>query len=220
MKSAIIVGASGGIGRFLTRGYLQQGYRLSLVGRDSKRLMELIQELQQQGFSTALVHAIAADVSKVREVENLFVQHQQKFQTLPTVLINLAAQQGPLGPVWKIAAESWFNAIEQNLFPAFLLTQQMINNALAAQHVCSIIHFSGGGSAYARPYFSAYGCSKTAILRLVETVSYELQEQGLNQFLQINAVAPGAVRTQMTEEVLSAGKDCVGEKAFNEAAQL
>ena len=80
MKSAIIVGASGGIGRFLTRGYLQQGYRLSLVGRDSKRLMELIQELQQQGFSTALVHAIAADVSKVREVENLFVQHQQKFQ--------------------------------------------------------------------------------------------------------------------------------------------
>ncbi len=58
-------------------------------------------------------------------------------------------------------------------------------------------------AAHARPNFSAYGVAKTGVLRLVETVSEECRVSAFG----INAVAPGAVRTGMTQEIIeSAGK--------------
>ena len=51
------------------------------------------------------------------------------------------------------------------------------------------------------PYFSAYSASKAAVSRLTETLAGELDEHNI----QVNAIAPGAVRTRMTEDVLEAG---------------
>ena len=90
----------------------------------------------------------------------------------------------------------------------------------------TIILFSGGGAAYARPHFSAYGASKTGVLRLVETVHEEVLEHQriaaetrdavIEAGIRIYAVAPGAVSTKMTEEVLES-KDQAGGKAYEEA---
>jgi len=77
--------------------------------------------------------------------------------------------------------------------------------------------FSGGGAAYARPNFSAYGASKTGVLRLVET-SYEELRCACSEGIKIYAIAPGAVRTRMTEEVLAC-QEAAGQRAYAEAAQ-
>ena len=82
----------------------------------------------------------------------------------------------------------------------------------------SIILFSGGGAAYARPNFSAYAASKTGVLRMVETMAEELKAAGYPDII-INAVAPGAVKTRMTKAVLKAGLKA-GEAALNEAAKV
>jgi len=219
MKSVLIVGGSGGIGQALVRGYLQANYLVTFSGRNEKNLLNFVDELKHEGLSTEKFYALVANVTEEAAVENLFLQHEKKFKTSPQVVINLAAQQAPLGLSWQVDAAEWMNTIGNNLFPVFLITKKAINAALHAQKKCSIIHFSGGGAAYARSYFSAYGCSKTAVLRFVETVACELQEQHID-LIQINALAPGGVKTKMTEEILAAGKSLAGEKALLDAEQI
>ena len=75
-----------------------------------------------------------------------------------------------------------------------------------------IINLSGGGSTAPRPFFSAYGASKTAVVRLTETLAKEVAPMNI----QVNAIAPGAVNTRMLEEVISAG-DKAGSTASREA---
>ena len=218
MKSIIIAGATGGIGQSLVRDYLAQGYCVGLVARNADRLNALSETLKKQNKENQFYMA-CKNVSNPDEVKTLFKQHQEKTGSSPDVLLNLVGQQAPMGLTWKVSPEKWIDAIQQNLAPAFLLTHEAINQALSSNKPCSLIHFSGGGAAYARAYFSAYGCSKTALLRLVETAALELKEQSLSDLIQINAMAPGAIHTNMTQEILAAGKAGVGEKALLEAEE-
>jgi NAD(P)-dependent dehydrogenase (short-subunit alcohol dehydrogenase family) len=78
-----------------------------------------------------------------------------------------------------------------------------------------VICFSGGGSTGPRPNFAAYGVSKTGVVRLVETVAAEWQGQPLD----INAIAPGAIFTRMTEQVLASGMASAGKKEFEQASK-
>jgi 3-oxoacyl-[acyl-carrier protein] reductase len=64
-----------------------------------------------------------------------------------------------------------------------------------------IVCFSGGGATKARPNFSAYAASKTAVVRLVETLAQEWVDDPVD----INVIAPGALSTRMTEEILELG---------------
>ncbi len=75
--------------------------------------------------------------------------------------------------------------------------------------------FPAAGSTSPRPNFAAYGVSKTGVVRLVETLAGEWQ----NQPLDINAVAPGAIFTSMTEQVLASGATRAGQKEFEQAAK-
>ena len=73
-----------------------------------------------------------------------------------------------------------------------------------------IVCFSGGGATKPRARFSAYGVAKTGVVRLVETIAEE--ERG--QPLDINAIAPGAINTRLTDEVLELGPGVVGETEY------
>ena len=73
-----------------------------------------------------------------------------------------------------------------------------------------MVCFSGGGAAKGRAQFSAYAAAKAGIVRLVETIAEE--ERG--RPLDINAVAPGAINTRLTEEILKLGPDVVGAAEF------
>jgi len=79
-----------------------------------------------------------------------------------------------------------------------------------------VICFSGGGSTSPRPNFAAYGVSKTGVVRLVETLAAEWEQLPLD----INAVAPGAIFTRMTEEILARGEKLAGQEEFESAGKL
>ena len=78
-----------------------------------------------------------------------------------------------------------------------------------------IVCFSGGGATKARANFSAYGVAKTGIVRLVETIAEEERARALD----INALAPGAINTRLTEEVLTLGPTVVGETEYASALE-
>jgi len=64
-----------------------------------------------------------------------------------------------------------------------------------------IVNLSGGGATSARPRFTAYASSKAAVVSLTETLAHEVKEYNI----QVNAIAPGAVNTRLTDEILAAG---------------
>jgi 3-oxoacyl-[acyl-carrier protein] reductase len=78
-----------------------------------------------------------------------------------------------------------------------------------------IICFSGGGATKARANFSAYGVSKTAIVRLVETIAEEESQAALD----INAIAPGAIATRLTDEVIALGPQVAGQAEYDAATK-
>ncbi len=216
MKSALIFGGSRGIGKAVAETFISNGFCVSIVGRTRKEVEATVKKLSFKG--DVLGHQ--ADISVYNKVKEATYAHLSKFKSLD-VLVNTAAIQGPIGPLWENDPESWRYTVLTNLLGSFNVCRAALPLMLKNGYG-TLVLFSGGGAVYARPKFSAYGASKTGVLRLVETVHDELMEvSGKKHFssksgVRIYAVAPGAVYTRMTAEIL-ADKKGAGKKAYEEA---
>ena len=191
----IIFGGTKGIGSMLAAHYKDQ-CALSVVGRSPQR------------------HAIKADVSKESSVDAAFEAHRKRWGKDPQVVVNCAAVLGPVGNSWQVPVKEVEETLKINLLGSFIVARAALKRMVRAKGG-SIIMFSGGGAAYARPNFGAYGISKAGVLRLVETMAKELHAAG-HDHITINAVAPGLVKTGMTAEIINAGKRA-GKKDLDEA---
>ncbi len=219
MKSVLVFGGARGIGRVVAGAFVSDGFGVTVAARTGEEVEETVRGLSFKG--KVLGHQ--ANVSVYSEVKEVVNAHLSKFKRLD-VMVNTAAIQGPIGPIWENDPDDWANNISINLIGSFNICHAVIP-AMKKAGDGVIILFSGGGAAYARPYFSAYGCGKTGVLRLVETLDEEIKEsegrgvRGEAKGVRVYAVAPGAVKTKMTEEVL-ANRKWAGEKAFAEALKI
>ena len=189
--SMIIFGGTKGIGRMLAGYYRKNGFQVSVAARHPSS------------------KDIKADVSDEKSVEAAFDRHFKRWGRGPDVVINCAALQGPIGNSWEIPVKKFEETLRINLLGGFIVARAAIKRMIAAG-TGSIVMFSGGGAAYGRSHFNAYGASKTGILRMVETMAEELKEAGYPNII-INAVAPGGVKTRLTTDILKAGK-IIGKK--------
>jgi NAD(P)-dependent dehydrogenase (short-subunit alcohol dehydrogenase family) len=121
--------------------------------------------------------------------------------------------QGPIGPAMLAEPEPWQRVVAVNLNGTFLTLRAFYSLLQKAPRRAKVIAFSGGGSTSPRPNFSAYGVSKTAVVRLVETLAEEWRGQAVD----INTVAPGAIFTRMTEEVLAQDPAVAGAVEYERA---
>jgi NAD(P)-dependent dehydrogenase (short-subunit alcohol dehydrogenase family) len=121
-------------------------------------------------------------------------------------IVCAAAIQGEIGPAMSAAPDRWSEAVRVNLDGTFYVIRAfwdlLQKTTLRAKVVC----FSGGGATKARPNFSAYAASKTAVVRLVENLAAEWSALAVD----INAVAPGAITTDMTRETVARGAELAG----------
>ncbi len=212
--SVIIFGASRGIGKMLARHFAAKKCPVTAAARTAGDLDLLGKELQGEGLS---LRTVAADVGNELHVSGVFTSHRDSFGDAPSLVVNTAGVQGPIGPSWTLSSDAWAAAVQTNLFGTYLVTKAAVQ-AMMPKGAGSIVHFSGGGSAYARPNFTAYGVSKTGVLRLVETISDELTAAGFPGIV-VNAVAPGAVKTRMMDEILHAA-DRAGQKEKSDAEKV
>jgi 3-oxoacyl-[acyl-carrier protein] reductase len=202
----IIFGGTKGIGNMLAVHYNKNKFKVSIAGRHP----------ESKGMQ-GKINVIKADVSKEKNIESAFTLHLKRWGKDPDIVINCAALQGPMGNSWDIPIKKFEETLRVNLLGSFIVAQASIKRMIKDRQG-SIIIFSGGGAAYSRPNFSAYAASKAGVLRMVETMAEELRIAGYPDII-INALAPGAVKTGMTAEILKAGKKA-GKKALDEAAQV
>ena len=194
-KIAVITGGSRGIGFSIAKILAKEKYNIVICSRNENELMKAKLKLEEFGVTCL---ALKVDVSDFRHCYNLVKKTIEKFSRID-LLVNNAGIQGPIGSLWKNGLKDWEKTIRINLLGTFYMCHFVIPYMLK-QKSGKIINFSGGGSVYARPLFSAYACSKAAILRLTDTLQEELK--GKNIF--VHAIAPGTVWTQMAMEALKA----------------
>jgi 3-oxoacyl-[acyl-carrier protein] reductase len=116
------------------------------------------------------------------------------------VLICAAGIQGPIGPFLTTRPKAWNDTVETNLFGVANACRAALP-PMIERRSGKIILISGGGSAYSRPNFTAYGADKTAVVRFGETLAEEVRDYNV----QVNTIAPGAAYSHMTDEILNAG---------------
>ena len=211
MKTAIISGATGTIGSAICDAYVAQGYGVTLLVRDKKKCEKKFQHVD--------INIVSLDLCDQQHVTRAFEAHYACYGISPSVVIHAAATQVPIGLMWEVDSQEWAHTIDVNCVASFLMSRTAIQFAMKDSVACSIVLFSGGGACYARPYFSAYGVSKTAVLRLVETTAEELKLKRLDQQIQINALAPGAVFSNMTHQIIAA-EEYIGKDIANEAKNM
>jgi len=196
-KNIIITGAGRGIGREIAKKLSAEGATLALIARTGSELKETLEIIRPRNTNTFY---LIADISDEKEVINSFNYIIGRMGKIDC-LINNAGIQPPIGVFYDIKLEDWKKNLNVNLFGTVNYTYAVINKMIE-QRKGKIVNLSGGGSTSPRPNFSAYGVSKTAIVRFTETLAEEVKQYNVD----VNAIAPGAINTKMLEEVLDANK--------------
>ena len=194
----VVTGASKGIGLAIAEHIVRAGGGAIICARTEGPLLEAAAHLQRLGRGP--VHPVVADVAQPGDVERVF-DAAEHTGTVGGV-VHCAAVLGAIGPVVTVAPERWFETLRINLFGTFLVTQAACKRMVSAsQGGGSVVLLSGGGAGSAFPNYTAYACSKAAVVRFTESVALEVASQGIR----VNCIGPGFVATGLHRETLSAG---------------
>jgi 3-oxoacyl-[acyl-carrier protein] reductase len=203
---AVVTGGSRGIGKAIAAALLAEGAIAVVMARTGSAVENAVAELSSLGSVTGF----ACDIGVPQQVKVLFETIIRQHGPID-ILVNNAGVQGPIGPLWENDPGAWWRTLQTNLLGVFLCCRAVLPEMIERRRG-KIINLSGGGATASRPFFSAYAASKSAIVRLTETLAEEVRPYGI----QVNAIAPGAVNTRMLDEVLAAGS-VAGETALDEA---
>jgi NAD(P)-dependent dehydrogenase (short-subunit alcohol dehydrogenase family) len=213
-RSALITGASQGLGLEIARAYLDAGAAgICLCGRDGTTLKRATDELGALAGPGQRVLAEVADVSDPADVERLVDAATTAFGDV-TVLVSNAGVYGPKGTIEQADWSEWVRAVEINLFGSVLPARALVPH-FRRRGYGKIVQLSGGGATAPLPGLSSYAASKAAVVRFAETLAGELREHNVD----VNAIAPGALNTRLLDEVIAAGPERVGDSFYERALQ-
>lgn len=193
-KVCVVAGASSAIGEAIARRFCREGAHLALT-YCSTRPEALLEEVSR---GPGRVASFALDVHRWEEVQATIQTIEADFGRIH-VLVNCTGFLGPIGPTHTLGVEGWVRTVETNLFGSFYLVRAVLPGMLT-QGGGKILLLSGGGAAYARPFFTAYSASKAAVVRFTESLAEELRASNV----QVNAIAPGPVKSRMWDQMRAA----------------
>ncbi len=197
----VLTGSSTGIGRALAERLLAQGHHVWGLARSD-----------QADFAAqhpGAFRATRCDVGAWPQVAAAAAEILGAWKSLDA-LVTCAGLQGEIGPALAADPEKWSATVRANLDGTYFALRAFGPALTAHPRRGKIVCFSGGGATKPRLHFSAYGVAKTGVVRLVETIAGETASQPLD----INAVAPGAINTRLTDEVLALGPAVAGAAEF------
>jgi 3-oxoacyl-[acyl-carrier protein] reductase len=185
-KTAIVTGASRGIGHSIAQRLASDGFAVVVnYAGNADEAQKVVNEIRAADGEAV---AIKADVSKPDDVKQLFDKTIETFGRVDVVVNNAGIM--PLSPIAKGDVEAFDKVIATNLRGTFLVFAQ------AAQHLTEggrIIAFSSSVLAKSFPMYGPYIASKAGVEGLVPVLANELRGRGIT----VNAVAPGPTGTDL-----------------------
>jgi NAD(P)-dependent dehydrogenase (short-subunit alcohol dehydrogenase family) len=210
-KGVLITGAGRGIGKRLALGFAEAGARVGLLARSKAELDLAHLEIEHAG---GVALRIRADVRDYEQMCAAVERMRAHFGGVH-VLVAAAASPGPIGPLAECAPKTWAETIHINLLGVMHSCRAVLPGMI--EHRSGKILILAGEAAVApQQNFSAYAASKTAVVRFAETLAEEVRDHNI----QVNCIAPGGTYTNMTDQILQAGEERAGWKAYREALEL
>jgi 3-oxoacyl-[acyl-carrier protein] reductase len=207
-RNTIVTGGSQGFGRHIVEAFLAEGANVLFCARSAADVARTRAELAPALRPGQQLIAIACDVADPASVAALFAA-AAPLGPLHAVVSN-AGIYGPIGPTEELDPGAWAQAWQVNVTGTLLVCQHAVRAMKARGGGGKIITVSGGGATNPMPRFAAYAATKAAVVRLTETLAEEYRADKID----VNAVAPGALRTRLTQQVLDAGPEKAGAEFF------
>ena len=197
-RSALVTGASRGIGEGVARRLAGLGFGLTITARSRDDLGTLVPQLLAAG--SPQVEVAVADLSDRGDIGAIVDAHKKAFGTLSTLILN--AGVGSFGMVADYEMRRFDKTVEVNFRAPFAILQEALPLLRAAasddpQRGSRIIILSSITGVYAELGLAAYGATKAAAISLAEVLNVEEAVHSVSA----TAIAPGFVRTDMSSWV-------------------
>jgi 3-oxoacyl-[acyl-carrier protein] reductase len=202
-KNALITGGSQGFGRHIIEAFLAEGANVVFCARTAGDVERTAAELKPLVRPGQHLLGTRCDISDPASVAALFARATASGPL--HAVVNNAGIYGPIGPTEELSLEDWNQAWAVNVTGTLLVCQHAVR-VMKPQGGGKIVNISGGGATNPMPRFAAYAATKAAVVRLTETLAEEYRSARID----VNAVAPGALRTRLTQQVLDAGPERAG----------
>jgi NAD(P)-dependent dehydrogenase (short-subunit alcohol dehydrogenase family) len=189
-KTALVTGASRGIGRAIAFALADAGADVAVASRGRDEVKLLAAELEARGVRALAVRCDVTDRADVDEMAAAFVA---RFGGPPDILVNNAGA-AQSHPFVNHPDDIWHQMIAANLTSVYFVTNAFVP-AMVARGSGRIITIASTASHVGSPYVAAYVASKHGVLGLMRALATELVSKGIT----VNAICPGYVDTPMTD---------------------
>jgi 3-oxoacyl-[acyl-carrier protein] reductase len=195
-KTALVTGASQGIGEAIARRLAAQGARTVLAARNEERLQALASEIQAAGGTA---HALVLDVSDPASVGPRLKALPADFAEIDILVNNAGITADNL--LARMSLDDWERVLRTNLTGAFALTKEVVRTMMRKRwgrvvSVSSVVGLMGNAGQ------ANYAASKAGLIGFSKSLARELGSRNIT----VNVVAPGYVETAMTDRLPEAAR--------------
>ncbi|MCS7244565.1 MAG: 3-oxoacyl-[acyl-carrier-protein] reductase [candidate division WOR-3 bacterium] len=192
MKTAIITGASKGIGKAIAYKFAQNNYNLGLIARSETLLNEIKEDLKKSYGIEVLIYIV--DVSDYKKAEEVVDDFYKRFSRIDVLVNNAGITDDKF--LVRISESDWDNIISVNLKSVFNYCK-FVSKYMIKQRSGVIVNISSISGIVGNAGQTSYASTKSAIIGFTKSLAKELGSRNVR----VNAIAPGFILTDMTEKL-------------------
>lgn len=210
-KNIIITGASRGIGFEIAKKFIKQGANISICSKDPKKMKLSVKKLEKYRLKNQKILYKAFDICNENKIRD-FIKFSLKKLKKIDILVNNAGIYGPKGLSENVNLNKIKKTFEVNFYASIIFSKYIIKH-FKKNNYGKILQLAGGGISGPIPRINAYGSSKIAVVRYMESLAHEVKDFAIN----INCIAPGAINTSMLQEIIDEGPKNIGAHYYKKA---
>ncbi|HSG37433.1 MAG TPA: 3-oxoacyl-[acyl-carrier-protein] reductase [Paracoccaceae bacterium] len=193
-KTALVTGASGGIGAAIAKALHGAGATVAISGTRTEPLEALAAELGER------VHVLPCNLSDAAAVEALPKQAAEAMGSVDILVNNAGITKDNL--FMRMSDEEWASVLDVNLTATMRLCKGVVRGMMKARWG-RIVNISSIVGATGNPGQANYAASKAGMVGMSKSIAYEVASRGIT----VNCVAPGFIATAMTDKLTDEQKD-------------